>query len=151
MTPPPRIGKDNGKRRSTLDLAPLERDCMKVLWPMGEGSVRQIRDELAAVRPRAYTTIMTIMDRLTQKGVVTRRKVGRAYFYRANFTAEKVRARAVEQLVEHFFGGSTEALAAHLAGGNAVAPATGDSAAGRAEAAAAAESLPAPPIDEILL
>ena len=45
---------------------------MNTLWPIGEATVREIRDLLAARRPRAYTTIMTIMDRLARKGVVER-------------------------------------------------------------------------------
>ena len=89
---------------------------MMMLWPLGEGTVREIRDELAAVRPRAYTTIMTIMDRLARKGVVTRRKVGRAYLYRPSFTADEARARAVEQLLRHFFAGSQGALIRFLNG-----------------------------------
>src|SRR5271154_5098520 len=67
--------KIHAPRRSLLDLAPLELDCMNTLWPMGEGTVRDIRDRLACRLPRAYTTIMTIMDRLARKGVVERRKV----------------------------------------------------------------------------
>jgi predicted transcriptional regulator len=101
-------------RRAVLDLAPLELDCMNTLWPMGEGTVREIRERLAARRPRAYTTIMTIMDRLTRKGVVERRKSGRAYVYRANLSAEDARTQALSQVVENFFGGSKEALIAQL-------------------------------------
>ena len=41
---------------------------MNTLWPMGQGTVREIRDRLAERRPRAYTTIMTIMDRSGAKG-----------------------------------------------------------------------------------
>src|SRR5580693_44741 len=101
-------------RRAVLDLAPLELDCMNTLWPMGEGTVREIRDGLAPRRPRAYTTIMTIMDRLARKGVVERRKVGRAYMYRPNLSAEEARAQALSQVVDNFFGGSKEALLAQL-------------------------------------
>ncbi len=108
--------KTQSPRRSVLDLAPLELDCMNTLWPMGEGTVREIRDQLAARRPRAYTTIMTIMDRLARKGVVDRRKVGRAYTYRANVSADEARAQALGQVVENFFGGSKEALLAQLNG-----------------------------------
>ncbi len=108
--------KTSSPRRSVLDLAPLELDCMNTLWPMGEGTVREIRDQLAARRPRAYTTIMTIMDRLARKGVVERRKVGRAYSYRANVSADEARAQALGQVVENFFGGSKEALLAQLNG-----------------------------------
>jgi predicted transcriptional regulator len=102
-------------RRSVLDLAPLELDCMNTLWPMGEATVREIRDGLAARRPRAYTTIMTIMDRLARKGVVERRKVGRAYKYVPQLSADDARAQALGQVVANFFGGSKEAMIEHLA------------------------------------
>jgi len=103
------------RRRSVLDLAPLELDCMNTLWPIGEGTVRDIRDRLAERRPRAYTTIMTIMDRLARKGIVERRKSGRAYIYRPHLTAEEARAQALGQVIENFFSGSREALLAQLA------------------------------------
>ena len=139
--------KTPSPRRSLLDLAPLELDCMNTLWPMGEGTVREIRDRLAERRPRAYTTIMTIMDRLARKCVVERRKVGRTYFYRANLTAEDARARALRQVVENFFAGSMEALVAQL--GSSMQTARPDSVAApalRARAAAASASVgPAQP------
>ncbi len=81
---------------------------------MGEGTVRDIHRALAASRPRAYTTVMTIMDRLDQKGIVARRKVGRAFRYQARLSAEEARLKAVEKIVQGFFDGSSEALAAHL-------------------------------------
>jgi BlaI family transcriptional regulator, penicillinase repressor len=101
-------------RRSLLDLAPLELDCMNTLWPIGQATVREIRDLLAPRRPRAYTTIMTIMDRLARKGIVERKKVGRAYIYRANLSAEDARSQALGQVVDNYFGGSKEALIAQL-------------------------------------
>jgi BlaI family transcriptional regulator, penicillinase repressor len=112
-----RAGASRGTapRHSILDLAPLELECMSVLWPMGEGTVRDILHRLAVARPRAYTTVLTIMDRLAQKGIVTRRKVGRAFRYQARLSAEEARGKAVEKIVQGFFDGSPEALAAHLA------------------------------------
>ena len=103
-------------RKSLLDLAPLELDCMSRLWQLGEGTVRQIRDNLAATRPRAYTTILTIMDRLAQKGFVTRRKIGRAFLYLPSVTLDEARGRALSRVVEHFFEGSYETLASYLSG-----------------------------------
>src|ERR1700678_2198943 len=111
--------KTPSSRHAVLDLAPLELDCMNMLWPMGEGTVREIRDALAPRRPRAYTTIMTIMDRLARKGVVERRKVGRAYIYSPNLSAEDARTQALGQVIENFFGGSKDALLAQL---NAATP-----------------------------
>jgi len=112
----PSVTAENGRsaKHSVLDLAPLELDCMNTLWPLGEASVREIRDRLAARRPRAYTTIMTIMDRLARKGVVERRRAGRAYLYRPRLSAEDARSHALAQVVENFFGGSHEALLLHL-------------------------------------
>jgi BlaI family transcriptional regulator, penicillinase repressor len=109
--------KNRSPRHSLLDLAPLELDCMNTLWPMGEGTVREIRDRLAVRRARAYTTIMTIMDRLARKGIVERQKSGRAYVYRPRLSADEARAQALGQVLENFFGGSKEALLAQL--GNA--------------------------------
>lgn len=108
-------GKSRSPRRALLDLAPLELECLNTLWPMGEGTVREIRNRLAERLPRAYTTIMTIMDRLARKGIVERRKTGRAYVYRANLTAEEARAQALGHVVDKFFGGSKDALLAQLA------------------------------------
>jgi predicted transcriptional regulator len=97
---------------------------MNTLWPIGEGTVREIRDLLAARRPRAYTTIMTIMDRLARKGVVERVKAGRAYVYRPRLTAEDARAQALGQVLESFFGGSQEALLAQLGKSTSIRRAT---------------------------
>ena len=111
------------RRRSILDLAPFELDCMNALWPLGEATVKQVQESLMARRPRAYTTIMTILDRLAQKGIVSRRKVGRAYMYRASLQPAEAQQSAVQHLVAGFFGGSREALAAHLTGVHAPLPA----------------------------
>jgi BlaI family penicillinase repressor len=118
----PPNASNGDKRRSILDLAPFELDCMNALWPLGEATVKQVQESLMARRPRAYTTIMTILDRLAQKGIVSRRKVGRAYMYRASLLAAEAQQSAVQQLVAGFFGGSREALAAHLSGRCAAMP-----------------------------
>ena len=87
---------------------------MNALWRLGQATVRDIHASLAATRPRAYTTIMTILDRLAQKGVVERQKCGRAWLYKAHLSADQARSHAVARVVEGFFQGSTEALALHL-------------------------------------
>jgi len=151
----------NGKR-GAADLAPLERDCMNMLWPAGEATVRDIQAALAPTRPRAYTTIMTIMDRLAHKGIVERRKVGKAYVYRPNLTAEQARARAVENLVENYFHGSRDALETYLGGGpfvprraavprERVLEPRDRAAAPQREPAVPTESAAGPPMDDTLL
>ena len=114
--------RKNG-RHAILDLAPLELDCLRALWPMGEGPVREIHEALQAKTPRAYTTIMTILDRMARKGIVSRRKSGRAWIYSPNISAANARAKAVERLVEYFFAGSPEALVMQLSMPDSVASA----------------------------
>jgi predicted transcriptional regulator len=89
---------------------------MNALWRLGEATVREVHAAVASTRPRAYTTIMTILDRLAQKGVVERQKSGRAWVYRAQLSADQARTHAVVRLVEGFFQGSTEALVSHVSG-----------------------------------
>ncbi len=104
-------------RNHQLDLPPLELKCMQALWTLGEGSVHEIRSRLITERPLAYTTIMTVMDRLARKGIVGRKKLGRAHRYRPLFAEDRVRAHAVDRLVEKFFRGSREGLRQFLATG----------------------------------
>jgi predicted transcriptional regulator len=119
---------------------------------MGEGTVRDIYRALLISRPRAYTTVLTIMDRLEQKGIVARHKVGRAFRYEARLSAEEARVKAVEKIVEGFFDGSPQALAAHLS--SQAAPVPEFSAATPANVEAAATPVPEFPtqnLDERLL
>lgn len=63
-------------------LGDLERAVMDALWDRAQpATVREVADALAD-RKLAYTTVMTVLDRLTTKGFVTRERVGRAWSYR---------------------------------------------------------------------
>ena len=68
----------------------LERDVLDVLWTRGDLAVRDVQSRLS--RPVAYTTVMTTLDRLYKKGVLDRRRVGRAFQYSAVVTREQLRA-----------------------------------------------------------
>jgi BlaI family transcriptional regulator, penicillinase repressor len=103
-------------RPNLFDLPSLELECMKALWALGEATVQDIRASLLPARPLAYTTVMTVMDRLAGKGLVERRKRGRAHLYTSAVPQESLREHAVNRLVENFFGGSREELRSHLGG-----------------------------------
>jgi predicted transcriptional regulator len=83
----------NPRRR--LLIGPLEAEAMKILWSLGEGSVRDVLHQLS--QPAAYTTMMTTLTRLFLKGLLTRRKVDRRFVYRPSFTAEEWHRRAAMQ------------------------------------------------------
>lgn len=96
---------------------PLELECLKVLWTLGEGNVKDVRQALTENRNLAYTTVMTVLDRLARKGGVARRKVGRAFVYAPVLSRGFLRGLAVQDLVDRFFEGSEDALIEHLQGG----------------------------------
>ena len=79
-------------------LGALERDVMAVVWSHGEISVRDACVRLGSAV--AYTTVMTTMDRLFKKGLLTRYKVGRAFLYRASATREEMEGAVAAELVQ---------------------------------------------------
>jgi predicted transcriptional regulator len=69
------------------DFGPLEALVMDAVWNAGEPvSVRDVVEDLNSLRaePLAYTTVMTVMSRLAEKGALHRRKAGRSFLYQAN-------------------------------------------------------------------
>jgi predicted transcriptional regulator len=88
---------------------PLEVECLKALWTLGEGSVKDVRKALTG-RSLAYTTVLTLLDRLARKGGVSRRKVGRSFVYAPVLSRGVLRRMAVQDLVDRYFEGSREAL-----------------------------------------
>src|SRR5580700_7402325 len=95
---------------------PLELLCLRALWTLGEGNVKAVRQIVAQSRPLAYTTIMTVLDRLVRKGMLARRKVGRSFAYAPQSTRDTARRAAVRELLEGYFDGSQEALMLFLQG-----------------------------------
>ncbi|MBM3810948.1 MAG: BlaI/MecI/CopY family transcriptional regulator [Acidimicrobiia bacterium] len=96
---------------------PLELECLKSLWRLEQASVHDVRDDIAAGgRELAYTTVMTLLDRLARRGAASRIRSGRAFLYRPVLTRDEARTLALEELVATHFGGSHDALRAYLAG-----------------------------------
>jgi predicted transcriptional regulator len=93
---------------------PLELLCLRALWHLQEGSVKDVRKVVTASRPLAYTTIMTVLERLVKKSKLSRRKVGRAFLYAPQASRDAMRALAVRELLDGFFDGSEQELMAYL-------------------------------------
>jgi predicted transcriptional regulator len=112
------------KSGSARDIPPpLELECLKVLWTLGEGNVKDVREVLTQSRKLAYTTVMTILDRLVRKGGVERHKVGRSFVYAPLLSREVLRKLAVRELVNTFFDGSEDSLVDYLKSGQTRQPA----------------------------
>ena len=98
---------------------PLELLCLRALWSLGEGNVRAVQDIVARSRPLAYTTIMTVLERLVRKGRLRRRKSGRSFVYWPEITRDAMRRAAVLELVNGLFDGSEKELLLYLHSGAA--------------------------------
>jgi len=81
---------------------------------MREGTVRDVRQVLVEDRNLAYTTVMTVLERLEKRGGVSRRKEGRSFIYEPKLSKETLRRLAVKELIDMFFGGSEDELMAYL-------------------------------------
>ena len=85
-------------------LTPLELDIMKAVWHASPITVRDVQEAIRPSRNLAYTTVMTIMDRLYHKGFLKRTLQSRTHYYEAAVDYARVRDEAVEVLVKNFFG-----------------------------------------------
>ena len=95
---------------------PLELDCLRMLWELGDGNANRVRAALAGQRTLAYTTVLTLLERLTKRGQLTRRKAGRSFIYTPIRDREAMRQVAVREMVELYFDGERESLLAWLQG-----------------------------------
>ena len=96
------------------ELSRLELECMRAIWLGNASTVHEVQEFLSPFRPLAYTTVMTILDRLAQKGAVTRTKHGKAYHYAPALGLEESRKAAVRQLIDFYFDGSAQKLLTYL-------------------------------------
>ncbi|MGO4885468.1 MAG: BlaI/MecI/CopY family transcriptional regulator [Bryobacteraceae bacterium] len=95
---------------------PLELVCLNALWRMGQGSVKHVRELLAPTHPMAYTTVMTVLDRLARRGIVTRAKAGRAFVYAPAVSRDAMRRLALQEFLDSYFESSPHQLMQFLEG-----------------------------------
>jgi len=84
--------------------------CLNALWEIQEGNVEDVRKVVAQSRPLAYTTVLTLLDRLARRGAVSRRKEGRGFRYQPTVSRDKLRRMALRQFLEYHFEGSEAKL-----------------------------------------
>ena len=83
---------------------------MEVLWGMGSGTVAEVADRLAGKDGSAYTTVLTMMRIMREKGYLSCRKEGRAHVYTPRVRREVAAKKAVRLLLSKFFAGSPSEL-----------------------------------------
>jgi BlaI family transcriptional regulator, penicillinase repressor len=95
----------NSSRPTDAELA-----ILRVLWSRGPSTVRQVQEVLNQDRETGYTTVLKLMQIMTEKGLVERDESERTHVYQARFTQEQTQQRLVSNLLEKAFGGSATQL-----------------------------------------
>ncbi len=99
-------------------LGDRELDIMQALWQRRQATVGEVHETLGAAGHQvAYTTVQTMLNRLEEKGLVSRQKSGRAFRYRPLVAQPAAVGVAVRRLIDRFFAGDAAALATHLVEG----------------------------------
>jgi predicted transcriptional regulator len=96
-------------------LTPQELSIMKVVWRLDKATVRDVYEALREQRTVAYTTVMTMMRILEEKGYLKKTPVDRAYVYRPARPRQQVVGAMVRDFVDRVFDGAAGSLLLHLA------------------------------------
>lgn len=87
-----------------------ELSILRVLWRQGPSTVRDVYEQLSRERPMVYTTVLKLLQIMTEKGLVHREEHGRAHIYRTAQSEENAQRRLVDDLLDRAFGGSAQQL-----------------------------------------
>ena len=83
---------------------------LSVLWERGPSTVRDVHDELNEHAPTGYTTVLKLLQIMTEKGLVVRDETERAHIYEARYSEQKTQRQLLSDLVDRAFGGSAAKL-----------------------------------------
>lgn len=103
-------------------LTPAELRLMKILWARGESAVSDLAAATAGDGPLAYTSVLTTVRILEQKGYVKHRQLGRAFLYSACVAEQEASRSEIRHVLERFFGNSRERLVLSLLGDDELSP-----------------------------
>lgn len=109
-------------RPKTQTLTPQELAIMKVVWRLKSATVRDVYEALRAERTIAYTTVMTMMRILEEKGYLTKTSEERAYVYSPAKPRQQVVGSMLRDFIDRVFDGAPDSLLVHLAKDNALSP-----------------------------
>jgi BlaI family transcriptional regulator, penicillinase repressor len=101
-------------RLSLDELGELQKAVMEIVWELGEASVNQVREKLARRRNLAYTTVLSVMQKLNKSGWLTHREEGRAYVYRPTKSRDEAGRSSLRQFINRVCAGDPIAMFQHL-------------------------------------
>ena len=100
--------------KSIDELAQHQLDVMEVVWELGEATVHQVRDRINEKKDLAYTTILSVMQKLEQEGWLEHRAERRTYIYTPTVSREQAGTRSVRRLIDQVFAGRPQLMFQHL-------------------------------------
>lgn len=92
---------------------PAELEILRVLWQQGPSTVREVQQQLEEARPTGYTTVLKLLQIMTDKRLVRRDESARAHVYAARAPEDETQHQLVKDLLERAFGGSASKLVLH--------------------------------------
>jgi BlaI family penicillinase repressor len=101
-------------------LTRLETLIMNALWDDSPAAVKQIQERLKSVKPMAYSTVLTMMRILRDKGFLVSERQGKADLYRPVVSRDDAGRRSLGEVIDSFFSGSAEALVSQLLDGRSL-------------------------------
>ena len=101
-------------RRKSSHLTDAELRLMEVLWEKGSATVSEVVGAVAGEAPLAYSTVLTTLRILENKGYLRHKKEGRAFVYRPVVAREKAQESAIKHVLRRFFEDSPELLVLNL-------------------------------------
>ena len=90
-----------------------ELEWLRVLWERGEATVRELYEDVNETRPQGYTTVLKLLQIMTEKGLVTRKAAGRAHIYEAASSQQETTDQILKDVSQRLFAGSAAQLAMH--------------------------------------
>jgi BlaI family transcriptional regulator, penicillinase repressor len=99
-------------RKASKVFTEKELEIMKLIWQMGEVTVKDIQERLPGTQH--YNSVLTIIRVLERKGHLVHRAEGKTFFYRAGESGEKARIRLLRHLIDQVFGGSAASVVLNL-------------------------------------
>ncbi len=93
---------------------PAELEVLQIIWEQEPCTVREVMNLLKPKRPRAYTSVMSLMNVMAEKGLLNQEPKGRAFIYSAKVSRDKTQSSMLSDLLNRAFDGSANALVAHL-------------------------------------
>ena len=93
---------------------PAELEVLQIIWKHGPCTVRKVMNLFKPERPRAYTSVMSLMNVMAEKGLLSQKPKGRAFIYSVKVSQDKTQSSMLSDLLNRAFDGSASALVVHL-------------------------------------